>query len=65
MILYLTSNLYFNTWETEDGSLGEEKAQFDQQPIEAMWMTIAAEEALKLTVKSHYRRKSRSAVEWF
>ena len=44
---------------------GGKKAQFDQQPIEAMWMTIAAEEAFEVTGKSHYRRKARSAIEWF
>ena len=44
---------------------GGKKAQFDQQPIEAMWMAIAAEEAFEVTSQPHYRRKAQSAIEWF
>ncbi|HOA99745.1 MAG TPA: hypothetical protein PLH24_07380 [Candidatus Atribacteria bacterium] len=44
---------------------GGEKAQFDQQPIEAMWMTITGEEAFEATAQPHYRCKARSAIEWF
>ncbi|MDK2896188.1 MAG: hypothetical protein PWP04_308 [Candidatus Atribacteria bacterium] len=43
----------------------EEKARFDQQPIEAMWMAIAGKEAFETISNPRYLDQARSAVKWF
>ena len=41
------------------------KSQFDQQPIEAMALVLAAEAALSATADERYRRAAEMAYAWF
>ena len=41
------------------------KSQFDQQPIEAMALVLAAEDALSATADERYRRAAEMAYAWF
>jgi hypothetical protein len=44
---------------------GQEKARFDQQPIEATQMCLACAEAYRATNDEHWLAESRRALEWF
>jgi glycosyltransferase involved in cell wall biosynthesis len=44
---------------------GGERAQFDQQPVEAQAMVSACLEAHRVTGDKHWRREARRAFEWF
>ena len=46
-------------------SRGEERARFDQQPLEAHSMISACLEAYSLTRDEYWRRASRRCFEWF
>jgi glycosyltransferase involved in cell wall biosynthesis len=46
-------------------SRGEERARFDQQPLEAHSMISACLEAFSLTHDEYWRRASRRCFEWF
>jgi hypothetical protein len=46
-------------------SKGSAKSQFDQQPIEAMALLLAAETALAATGDDRYRRAAEMAYAWF
>ena len=44
---------------------GNERARFDQQPIEAQAMVSACLEAFRVTGDKHWNREARRAFEWF
>jgi len=44
---------------------GGERAQFDQQPVEAQAMVSACLEAYRITCDKRWRREARRAFEWF
>jgi hypothetical protein len=44
---------------------GNERARFDQQPIEAQAMVSACLEAFRITGDKHWNREARRAFEWF
>jgi glycosyltransferase involved in cell wall biosynthesis len=44
---------------------GEERARFDQQPIEAQAMVSACLEAFRITGDKHWKKEARRAFEWF
>jgi glycosyltransferase involved in cell wall biosynthesis len=44
---------------------GGERAQFDQQPVEAQAMVSACLEAYRITGDTRWRREARRAFEWF
>ena len=44
---------------------GQERARFDQQPIEALQMCLACAEAYRATGDEHWLAQARGAVEWF
>lgn len=44
---------------------GQEKARFDQQPIEACQMCYACAEAYRATEDDHWLAEARRAIEWF
>lgn len=44
---------------------GQEKARFDQQPIEAAQMVLACAEAYRTTSDEYWLAESRRALEWF
>jgi hypothetical protein len=50
-----------NGWWPRDG----EKARFDQQPIEATALLLAAESAYLVTADGHYRATTEQAYAWF
>ena len=44
---------------------GNERARFDQQPIEAQAMVSACLEAFRITRDKHWNKEARRAFEWF
>jgi len=44
---------------------GNERARFDQQPVEAQAMVSACLEAFRITGDKHWNREARRAFEWF
>ena len=44
---------------------GEERARFDQQPVEAQAMVSACLEAFRITEEKYWLKKARLAFEWF
>ncbi|MEX2117302.1 MAG: glycosyltransferase family 4 protein [Bacteroidota bacterium] len=44
---------------------GNERARFDQQPIEAQAMVSACLEAFRITGDKHWNKEARRAFEWF
>ncbi len=50
-----------NGWWPRDGA----RSQFDQQPIEATALLLAAEEAFAATGRTRYRRAVEQAYGWF
>jgi glycosyltransferase involved in cell wall biosynthesis len=44
---------------------GNERARFDQQPIEAQAMVSACLEAFRMTGDKHWNKEARRAFEWF
>ncbi len=44
---------------------GEERARFDQQPVEAQTMVTACLEAFRITGDERWRKEARRAFEWF
>jgi glycosyltransferase involved in cell wall biosynthesis len=44
---------------------GNERARFDQQPIEAQVMVSACLEAFRMTGDKHWKKEARRAFEWF
>ncbi len=45
--------------------LGNERARFDQQPVEAQAMVSACLEAFRITGDKHWNREAHRAFEWF
>jgi glycosyltransferase involved in cell wall biosynthesis len=44
---------------------GQERARFDQQPVEAQAMVSACLEAFRITGDKHWNKEARRAFEWF
>jgi hypothetical protein len=44
---------------------GNERARFDQQPVEAQAMVSACLEAFRITGDKHWNKEARQSFEWF